>query len=629
MQTLGFFCLVAAMLATLAAGAVAAWAALAAPGDDSRAASLRWAERGHGAALALIVLASVVLLRALVGRDFSFQYVASYTDQYLPLFYAVTAFWAGQAGSFLFWALCVAVMGWVFLATPAYRRLSPRAKALFWLMHCAVQVFFLLVLTGPTNPFLILSPAPADGNGLNPLLRNPGMVFHPPLLFIGYAGFTVPACLALAAWLDGDAEGWLTGARNWALVSWAFLTAGIVLGAWWAYMELGWGGYWAWDPVENASLLPWLGATAFLHTAVIQARRGSLQRSNVFLAGFTLLLCFFATYVVRSGVIDSLHAFGDGGVGGVLLVFQLALGALCVGVPLLASNAGARPLDEFLSRPGFLVAAAWLLLATALVIFLGTMWPVISHLWSPSPVGLDAGFYNRVCLPLFTAMAVFLVFCPWMGWKGGVRDKRLFIAVGVSLLPAGMFFYAVGVRMALPLIAASAAVSCLAGIAALFATQAHMRASRFSWGAYGVHVGVALMVLGVAFSGPYAQSVEVHLDKGASASLKGYEFTYTGGEESSSEAMAKFQAVVEVSREGRAVGTLRPERRVYRNFERQAFSEVSVIPGLGDELYSTVLAHDQSGAATFKLAVNPLVNWVWIGGTLMSLLPFIALGRRR
>jgi len=621
---MGFYFLVAAMLATLASAAVAAWAALSERGE-----AVRWAERGHAVAVVALLAASAVLLRALVGRDFSFQYVASYTDQYLPLFYAVTAFWAGQAGSFLFWGLCVACLGWIFSCTSAYRDLNPRTKALFWLLHGSVQAFFLLVLTGPTNPFLTLVPVPPDGSGLNPLLRNPGMVFHPPLLFIGYAGFTVPACLALAAWLTGDVKGWLTAGRNWSLLAWAFLTAGIVLGAWWAYMELGWGGYWAWDPVENASLIPWLAATAFLHTAVVQARRNSLHRSNVFLVTLTLLLCFFATYVVRSGVIDSLHAFGDGGVGGPLLVFILAGLAVSIAVPLMNTAPGARTLDEFMSRPGFLVAAAWLLLAVGLVIFLGTMWPVISNIWSPNPVGLDAGFYNRVCLPLFALVALFLVFCPWMGWKSGVRNKKLLMAVGGSLVPAGAFFWAVGVRMPVPLIAASAAVSCLAGIVALFVTEKHLRGNRFSWGAYGVHVGLALLVLGVAFSGPYTQSAEVRLEPGGTAALGQYQFTFTEGGEESTEAMARYIAEVQVSKNGQPVGTLRPERHVYRNFERQAFAEVSVIPGLGDELYSTVLGHDERGGASFKLSVNPLVNWVWIGGTLMSLFPLIALGRRR
>ncbi|WP_461210762.1 heme lyase CcmF/NrfE family subunit [Desulfocurvus sp. DL9XJH121] len=623
MQMIGFLCLVLALLTTLGPGLACAWGLA-----KRRSEPVRLAEAAQLGSLLLLALASAVLVRALVARDFSFQYVASYTDSFLPLFYAVTAFWAGQAGSFLFWALCVALMGALFAQTRTYADLSPQAKAWFWLTHCAVQAFFLIILAGPSNPFLTLSPAPAEGNGLNPLLRNPGMIFHPPLLFIGYAAFTVPACLALAVWVSGDSKGWLAAGRNWSLTAWLFLTAGIVLGAWWSYMELGWGGYWAWDPVENASLIPWLSATAFLHTAVIQVRRGALHRTNVLLIVLTLLLCFFATYLVRSGVIDSLHAFGSGGVGGPLLAFMAGMLAVGAAVAWLGRDESAKPLDELVSRQGFLLMAAWLFLALGAVVLLGTMWPVISNIWSPNPQGLDAGFYNRVCLPLFTLVAVFLVFCPWLGWKGGLRDKRMFWVVTAAVVPLAGIFWSLGVREPLPLVAATSASAGLVSFAALFATDAGTRRSKASWGAYGVHLGLALMVLGVAFSGPYKQELQVVLAPGATASLGGYEFKFVDSHQESTQAMAVFEADLEVTKDGRPVGRLKPQRRAFRNFD-QPFAEVSVIPSLGDEIYSTVLGHDEQGAASFKLSVNPLVNWIWIGGTLMTLFPLFAVGRKR
>ncbi|BBD08372.1 heme lyase CcmF/NrfE family subunit [Desulfovibrio ferrophilus] len=623
MQLIGFFCLAVALLITVGSGLACAWGLW-----TRREEPVRIAEYGQSGAMLLFGMACAILLRALVARDFSFQYVASYTDTFLPMFYAVTAFWAGQAGSFLFWAVCVAVMAGIFSQTKSYRDLTPQTKAWFWLLHAGVQAFFLLVLVGPTNPFLTLDPVPAEGTGLNPLLRNPGMIFHPPLLFFGYAGFTVPACLAVAVWITGDPKGWLSAGRNWSLVSWLFLTSGIVLGAWWSYMELGWGGYWAWDPVENASLIPWLAATAFLHTAVIQNRRNALHKTNVFFIVLTLLLCFFATYVVRSGVIDSLHAFGDGGVGGPLLTFMIAMLAIGAIGALQGKDKTARQLDEFLSRQGLLLVAAWLFLAVGVVVLLGTMWPVISNIWSPNPQGMDAGFYNRVCLPLFTLMALFLVFCPWLGWKGGLRNKKMFLAVAATLIPAAGFFWSLGVHDMLPLVAASSATSALAGIVALFATQPFMRRSRMMWGAYGVHVGLALMVLGIAFSGPYKQEIETVLAKGESVTLGAYEFTYTDHHEHADQSMARFEAYLDVSKDGKPFGQLRPERHQYRNWQ-QAFAEVSVIPSLGDEVYSTVLGHDKEGKASFKISVNPLVNWVWIGGTLMTLFPLLALGRRK
>jgi len=624
MHLVGYFCLLFAMLASL----VLAGAALFAAWTD-RPELARLCEKGHLAAAALMTAASAVLLNALVARDFSFQYVASYTDSLLPMFYAVTAFWAGQAGSMLFWAWCVALMGAVFMGTRAYAGLAPATRAWYWALFLSVQAFFLVLLTGPANPFLALSPASAEGNGLNPLLRNPGMIFHPPLLFLGYAGFTIPACLGLASWAASEPTPWLGAGRPWALVSWVLLTAGIALGGWWSYMELGWGGYWAWDPVENASLIPWLSATAFLHTALIEDRRGALPRTNLFLMALTLLLCFFATYLVRSGIIDSLHAFGSGGMD-VPLVSFLVLGLAASLLTLYAGqDPSARQLSGLASRQGVLVLAVWLLLAIGAVVMLGTMWPVISKLWSASPVGLDAGFYNKVCLPLFALLALFLAVCPWLGWKGGIHHAKWFyVVVGVFLGSAGVLFKQ-GVRLPVPLLAGAAALAVAAGAVALLAADPAARRSRPSWGALGTHLGLALVVLGVAVSGPYKTETEATLTLDQPIHLGFYTLTLKGSSQTSSPAMAVFQARIKVERNGKPVGELTPERRMYRGFE-QPFAEVSTIPGLGDEIYATVLAFQPDGkAVAVKASVNPLVNWIWIGSTVMCLLPFLGLTRRK
>ena len=224
-------------------------------------------------------------------------------DNTLPLFYTIAAFWAGQEGSLLFWTILLSGFGFMVLKMRSYQHMSERHKLCFWLFYLLAQAFFLLLLTKMSNPFAILDNPPAEGQGLNPMLRNIGMVLHPPLLFIGYAGFAVPACLALGSVLAREDVTWQIPAHNWVLVSWSTLTAGILMGAWWAYMELGWGGYWAWDPVENASLIPWFSATALIHTRLVERRFGLLTRTNVFLACLTFLLCIFATYLVRSGVV--------------------------------------------------------------------------------------------------------------------------------------------------------------------------------------------------------------------------------------------------------------------------------------------------------------------------------------
>ena len=590
---------------------------------------LNWLESGQAVIFSVLTAVSVVMFVALWKRDFSFLYVAEYTDRVLPLFYALTAFWAGQAGSLLFWAWMTALFGLAFSLTRPYARLSPETKLHFWMLYLGVEAFFLLLLTGPSNPFMRAFPLPMDGKGLNPLLQNPGMIFHPPLLFLGYAGFTVPACLGLAYWITGQEGSWLKDTRWVTMFSWVMLTAGIILGGWWSYMELGWGGYWAWDPVENASLIPWLSATAFVHTAVVETRRGSLPRTNVLLVCLTLLLCFFGTYLVRSGAVESLHAFGEGGVSLPLLIFLLfALGLtgaiLAAGKP----SKEPRPLADLMSRPGFLVILAWLFLALGLVVFLGTLWPVISRLWSQNPVGLDAGFYNKVCGPLFAVIGLLLAFCPWMSWgQGASRPKSALVALGVLIL-AGAGIYLLGFRKPVPMLAGAGAVASLASLGLLMATDKASRTLRGGLGAWILHAGLAMLLLGVAVSGPYQLAKEAIVSRGQTVDLGPYQLTYQGVSEVSTARFTGAKASIMASRDGRSMGELNPERRIYLNFP-QPFAEVSVIPSLGDELYATLLAYADDGSASIKVSLNPLVNWVWIGGALMCLAGLACLGSRQ
>ncbi|MCL2123769.1 MAG: cytochrome c biogenesis protein CcsA, partial [Desulfovibrionaceae bacterium] len=496
--------LLAAMLCALGSGGLALlqlW--------QGRSELLSFIEKAQLVLATTLLIASACLLHALYWHDFSLQYVANYTDRILPVFYRLTAFWAGQAGSLLFWALSVSLAGAAFVLTPGYRVLHPATRLWFLLFFSGIMIFFCLLLTSWSNPFLMHFPVPPDGNGLNPLLQNPGMIFHPPLLFLGYGGFVIPGCLALAQHLScrRDEEGsWVRIARPFTLLAWVFLTAGIVLGAWWAYMELGWGGYWAWDPVENASLIPWLVGTAAVHTAILEERRGKLARVNVALMSLTTVSAFFATYLVRSGVIDSVHAFGDGGVGMPLLVFILASAVLCIWVACLgqASVKGVSGMD---SREGFLVLAVWVLLTLSVIIWIATLWPLISKLWGPQAQGLGAEFYNRVCLPLFAMLTAMLSMCPWLRWDGGLRDKMKAIAVAGCAIVAGIALWSAGYRQSTAFISAAAGFACLAGIGLLMA----VRPARDSLAAYGVHLGVALMVLGVAFSGPYKQEADLVL----------------------------------------------------------------------------------------------------------------------
>lgn len=597
---------------------------------QGRSDALHLVEKAQLVLTGALLTASALLLHALFWHDFSLQYVASYTDRVLPVFYRLTAFWAGQAGSMLFWAFSVAICGAVFVMTRAYRALSPATRLWFWVFFLSIMAFFSLILTSYSNPFLMQSPVPQDGNGLNPLLQNPGMIIHPPLLFLGYGGFVIPGCLALAQCLSGmrSQEGsWARTARPFTMFAWLFLTAGIVLGAWWAYMELGWGGYWAWDPVENASLIPWLIGTAALHTMIVEERRGKLGRVNVCLMALTTVSAFFATYLVRSGVIDSVHAFGDGGVGTPLLLFTVGGAALVVWIALLGTREG-DALAGLDSREGFLVLTAWALLMLSLIILVATLWPLISTLWASQPQGLDAGFYNRVCLPLFAMLTAILVICPWLGWGGGLRDRTKALSVVGVFIGAGALFWGMGYRQPTAFVASASSVAAIVSVILLW-LDPRVRAQRDTVAAYGVHLGVALLALGVAFSGPYKVEHDLRLAKGETADVGAYQVRLVDIADGTGPGFDYIEARLEVLRDGRLTGLLAPQRRMYDKFGNQQFSEVDTIPGLGNELYASLLGLDTDHRVTVKVSATPLVNWMWIGGTLMCLFPLLSLRRRR
>ena len=601
---------------------------------QGRSDHLRLLEKAQWGIAGALLLASACLLHALFWQDYRLEYVASYTDAILPLFYRLTAFWAGQPGSLLFWALASALGGCIFALTRAHARLTPQTRLWYEAFNCAVLAFFCLLLTSWSNPFIMQEPVPADGNGLNPLLQNPGMIFHPPLLFLGYAGFGVPACLALAQLLSGagTAEGrWFRLTRPFILVSWLLLTSGIVLGAWWAYMELGWGGYWAWDPVENASLLPWLAATAGLHILAVENRTGKLGRASAGLMALTVIMAFFATYLTRSGVIQSVHAFGDGGVGTPLSVFVLAALAITLWALWSAGPQG-RPLASPQSREGALVLVAWIFLALAAIILVATMWPVLSKLWTSEPRGLDAGFYNRVCLPLGALLLVLLAVCPWLSWSGGAdgagRNRgRLIMAAGAFVAAAGAL-WALGYRRPTALVSAAASIAILVDMGPLLLQRAVRRSPR-ARAALGAHAGLALLALGVAFSGPYTQEKELLLAKGESGEVGGYTVTLESVADGERPGYDYLMARLAVSRGGAPVGVVAPERRIYAKFGSMQFSEVDVISSPARDIYASLLGMDEDLRVYVKVSIEPLVNWIWVGGALMCLLPLLGLGGGR
>jgi cytochrome c-type biogenesis protein CcmF len=424
-------------------------------------------------------------------------------------------------------------------------------------------------------------------------------------------------------------------------------------------MELGWGGYWAWDPVENASLLPWLVASAYLHTAVIGSRRGKLQRTNVFLMALTTISAFFATYLVRSGVVQSLHAFGDGGVGTPLLVFILAFLFLAVLIVLSAPSPEEKqpaPLENPGSKEGLLLLVAWLLLAIAFIILTATLWPVFVEtlldisVFLPDALrlklpdqamGLEPAFYNRTCLPLFALLAALLVVCPHRKWKisgsSGFSRFPFFAATLGVLLAAGAILWSLSVRQPVALTAAACSLAALCGIGLYFAGNPSLLFVRSTLAAQGTHIGLLLLILGVAFSGPYQRRHTLELGRGESAAADEYTVQllelYEGESLPGPDGKPQYRFVeaelLLTEKSGAVLGRLSPQRRLYANFATQTYAEVSTLFSLGNELYATLLGIDERKRATISLNVNPLVNWLWIGGTLMCLFPFAGLARVR
>ncbi len=622
MQMTAYIFMLFALLGSLFLGGWTGGAILT--GKDER---LVFSERGQLFVTLFVLLASGVMLVALVTRNYGFLSVFNHVDNGLELAYVITAFWAGSEGSLLFWEFAMALCAAIFMFTPGYKSLSERTRAYFWVCFFVVNGFFLLMLTCWVNPFHIASPTPRNGHGMNPLLRNPGMIFHPPLLLLGYAMYAIPGCAALAGALSGETRKWMEATRNWSVLSWTMLSAGIILGCWWSYMELGWGGYWAWDPVENASLIPWCTGTAFLHTAIVGRRRNALARTNIVLMAVTFIMCVFGTYLVRSGVVESLHAFDAGGVATPLLLFILFLTIVSFAAAFFAKTGEQRRLGELASREGLLVIVAWTLIALGLVVLLGTMWPVISKLWSAKSVGLDARFYNRVCLPLFALLVLIFSACPWLGWKRGVRDKRGLVAAGAIFLIAGAVFFALGYRLPLALVGAAGSVSCITTALLAMGLLPEAR-NRHAVGTYAIHLGLGVMALGVAFSGPYQLSVERDAAVGQSFDAGGYTVTVKNVREADGPDMQRLIATLEIKKGDRVLGVVAPERRMYRGYE-QAIAEVEVLPSLGNEIFTVLLGQNDDGGVTLKVNVNPLVNWIWIGCVIFCLAPFLILRYRR
>ncbi|NUQ20517.1 MAG: heme lyase CcmF/NrfE family subunit [Gemmatimonadaceae bacterium] len=604
-------------------------------------------ERGLYASFALVLLAAIGLWTALLSHDFSLEYVASNTSRNMPAVYVFAAFWGGQAGSLLFWALILSFYGTlaVFSSRKRSRDLMPWVTGTIG----AVLLFFLLTTCLGANPYTRLPFVPVDGRGLNPQLQNPGMAIHPPNLYLGYVATTIPFAFAIGSLITRRLDNeWLGAVRRWALVSWFFLTVGITLGMWWAYVELGWGGYWAWDPVENASFLPWLTGTAFLHSIMIQEKRGMLKKWNVVLVVATFLLSILGTFITRSGIISSVHAFAQSPVGSWFsgfLVVALAITVFLVMTRLRDLEAPVT-LESVVSREAAFLYNNLVLCGIAFSVLWGTLFPIISEWVRGTKITVGPPFFNAVNIPLGLLLLGLTGVGPLIAWRraSSANLKRQFAAPSTAGLATGGLLLAAGMRDAYALISytlagfvtativqefykGTAARRAIHGEAAPIALVRLVARNRRRYGGYIVHLGI--VVLFSAFAGlAFKRELDVTLRPGESYTTKdpyGHEWRFV------SQGISRFEAAnrdvvaigLDVFRDGKRIGVMTSEQRQYRdsrgNPTFNPSTEVGIHGTLKEDTYVVLAGVSGDETAELRINFNPLVWWVWYGGAIMAI----------
>jgi cytochrome c-type biogenesis protein CcmF len=589
-------------------------------------------------ALGGAVLAVAAMERALITRDFTVQYVADNGSSRTPALYNVSTLWAALEGSLLLWVLILTV--YMALVVRKFRhRLDDPLVGWAMLTMLVVSGFFFLLLLAPANPFQAFDPpAGFDGPGPNPLLQNhPLMAVHPPVLYLGYVGFTVPFAFAVAALVTGRVgEGWLLETRRWTLFAWGFLTLGIVLGAWWSYEVLNWGGYWGWDPVENASLLPWLTGTAYLHSVMVQERRGMLRVWNLSLLCATFSLTILGTFLTRSGIIASVHAFTEGSIGAWLLAFFGLTVAVTLGLIGWRGDRLRAPgrIDSPLSREGGFLANNLLFAAFAFVVLFGTVYPLLVEALNGDQLSIGSPYFERMAVPFGLTLLFLMAVAPVLPWRkasGELLSQRLFwpawagtAAVVVAVL--------LGARGLAPLLAFG-----FGGFAAGAAVrQVVLAARRQGWrglvgrtnGGMIVHVGVVLIAVALAASGSYDTERELTLERGDTAVVAGREIGYVGSRTVEQSNKTSVRARVTVDGE-----VHEPALNQFAGSE-QSIGTPSVATSPVRDVYLALLrapADDAGETVVVRVVVQPLMMWLWIGGVVMALGTVLAAfpGRRR
>ncbi|VAX21329.1 Cytochrome c heme lyase subunit CcmF [hydrothermal vent metagenome] len=599
----------------------------------------------------LHTVASTALMYALWTNDFSIEYVYSYTNRELGGFYRISAFWAGQKGSLLLWAWMLGLFATIVVWQN--RNMNRKLMPYVVMIISMVLILFGLLMVIASPVFSKMPVVPQDGHGLNAMLQNPGMIFHPPSLYVGFVAFTIPFAFAMAALMSkqlGDI--WIRTTRRWTIFAWIFLTYGNLLGANWAYVELGWGGYWAWDPVENASFMPWLTGTAFLHSVMVQEKKNMLKTWNMTLVSLTFILTLFGTFITRSGLISSVHSFGESTVGtyfGVFLLMTIAFSAYFIisRLPLLKSE---NQLDSMLSREASFLFNNLLFIGAAFAVFWGTMFPMISELVRGEKITVGPPFFNQVMVPIALALLLLTGICPMIAWrKASLKNfKRNFMTPLFVTLSGSILIVVAGVRDFLPwisfticiFVAATIFMEVYRGVGArtsggkenlLKATFNLFWKNKRRYGGYTIHAGVVMAFVG--FTGTwFSLETEANLKPGEKIDISGYTLTYYKYDWARpKETLEEVTATLLVEKDGKKIGYVMPERNVHYmkdirgNVQPQPVSEVAIHTTYTEDLYVIFAALNEDESATFKVHVNPLVKWLWLGGLLMGMGATLAL----
>ena len=636
---IGHFALVLALCVALLQASLPLYGA--ARGDGLM---IAWARPAALAQFLFIAIAFVALMHAYAVSDFSLANVAANSNSTKPLLYKLTGVWSNHEGSMLLWVFILTLFG---AAVALFgRNLPPTLRARVLAVQAMIAVGFLVFIMFTSNPFLRLWPAPADGMGLNPILRDPGLAFHPPCLYLGYVGFSITFCFAVAALIEGRVDpAWARWVRPWTLAAWCALTTGIAMGSWWAYYTLGWGGWWFWDPVENASFMPWLVGTALLHSAIVVEKREALKTWTILLAIIAFSLSLIGTFLVRSGVLTSVHAFANDPMRGVFILLLICLytgGALLLfawRAPQLAGGGLFAPI----SREGGLLLNNLLLTTAAATVLIGTLYPLFLDLVARQKVSVGPPFYDMTFVPIMVPLLIAMAVGPLLPWKRGdlyaalSRLKVAFVVTAAAALVtlAATGAHSIGAACGLAL-AAWLFAATLTELAERVRLAADPRGAlrralhlpRATWGMILAHGGMAVVIAGITGSNAWTAERIVDARPGDRIELAGYTIALDAVNQVSGPDYTATRADMRLMRGGREIAQLHPEKRFFP-VENGSATGVAIRTNLLSDVYAVIGDPDGKGGYTLRLYWNPLVPWIWLGAAAMALGGLVSLTDRR